>query len=256
MYDGSGKKLLMFKVPAKRRISFNGARPRLPSLESGPIEEMSPMLSNCANLMMSGMASIDRYGLGPAIGPPEAFYPFTSISSDGLITQGTDDEDEDDLEELDDEDLWDINDMVDFGDGSSAGEEEEDPSPSSDTAEPTSTPARPTTATSEDQVHPLLNHFNNPSVVGAFRSHQNLHQLMTRDDVSQDSLAFSGPYQQGTLKGIKGGRFAAANKSITPRRKTLQQPIGSSPGSPLANVGKRKFSGEEFTGHKRHRSMV
>ena len=220
---------------------------------STPMEEMSPMLSNSANLMMSGMAPIDRFGAGPAIGPPEAFYPFTSISSDGLITQYTDeDEDEDDIDGIDSDNLWDINDMIDFGDGSS---DSEGASPSSDTAEATSTPARPTTATSEDQAHPLLNHFHNPSVVGAFRSHQNLHQLMTRDNVSQDSLAFSGPLQQGTLRGIKGGRFAAANKSITPRRKTLQQPMGSSPGSPLANAGKRKFNGDELGGHKRHRSL-
>lgn len=247
----------MFRAP-RRKWTLNDAIAGMPPEAllgtPVPVEELSPMLSNSANLMMSGMAPIDRFGAGPAVGPPEAFYPFTSISSDGLITQYTDDdEDEDDIDGIDSDDLWDINDMIDFGEGSSDSEGE-GASPSSDTAEAASTPGRPTTATSEDQAHPLLNHFNNPSVVGAFRSHQNLHQLMTRDNVSQDSLAFSGPLQQGTLRGIKGGRFAAANKSITPRRKTLQQPMGSSPGSPLANASKRKFNGDESFGHKRHRS--
>lgn len=248
MYDGNGKNLLMFRVPAKRRVSFNSARPLpLPLIPELPMD-MSPMLSNSANLMMSGMASIDRFGAGPAIGPPEAFYPFTSISSDGLVSIDSDSVDEDDLElELDSEDMWDVNDIIEFGSSSSG--EDNDPSPSSDTAEP---------STGAEKLLPLYNHFQNqPStVVGSFRAHQNMHQLTTRGNVSADSLAFSGPFQNATLRGIKGGRFAEANKSITPRRKTLQQPIASSPGSPLANAGKRKYGGEEGMGHKRHKSVA
>lgn len=264
MYDGVGKKLLMFRGQPRR---MDGDGPIMSSTQASPAPtpvEMSPMLSNSANLMMGslsntfGRGQIDQFGEGFA--PIEAFFPFVSVSNNGVITQDSSSanelDDEDDY--LDDENLWNVEDLVDFGGGSSGGEDE-DPSPSSDTAEPlsVSTPAQATSVRSEEQVHPLLNHFNNPNVVGAFRNNQARHTLLTRDNQSQDSLAFSSPLQQGTLKGIKGGRFAQANKPITPRRKTLQQPIGSSPGSPLANVSamkKRKFGGEDFMGHKRNRS--
>ncbi|KAF4618129.1 hypothetical protein G7Y89_g14979 [Cudoniella acicularis] len=111
-----------------------------------------------------------------------------------------------------------------------------------------------------DDVHPLLNHFNSNDVVGAFRRNQNRHQLLTRNALSHEALAFSGPYGQGTLRGIKGGRLAAANTPITPMRKRKNtQPIASSPGSPLANIsatnGKRKFDQDHF-GHKRSRSNI
>ncbi|TVY59671.1 hypothetical protein LSUE1_G008755 [Lachnellula suecica] len=261
MYDEKVNKVLFFRAPRRSSTFSDRAPPRFNTPLNGlqpPMEDLSPMLSNSANLMMSGMmnglSSLEEWG-GRAVGPPEAFYPFTYVSNDGVIEEGTvssNEMDDDEFDIDDEENLWKIDDMVDFGAGSSSAEDE-DPSPSSDTAEPFSTPARPTALSSEDQVHPLLNHFKNSSVVGAFRNNQRHHVAMTRGDQSRDSLAFSGPLNQGTLKGIKGGRFVHANKPITPRRKTLQQPIGSSPGSPLASM-KRKFGEEDFRGHKRHRS--
>ncbi|KAH8652636.1 hypothetical protein BGZ60DRAFT_181815 [Tricladium varicosporioides] len=266
--DSKGKKLVMFRAKkTARRYSFNGmdARPKLNTIqetdaENMCMEEMSPMISNSGNLMLSAMYTpLDTF-VGQAVGPPEAFLPFTSISADGIITHdSTSSFDEDDV---DDEELWKLEDFLNFGGQSSESDnddDDQDPSPSSDTMELSSTPARPTTATSEDQVHPLLNHFNSNDVVGAFRRNQNRHQLLTRNALSSEALAFSGPFGQGTLRGIKGGRLAAANTPITPMRKRKGiQPIGSSPGSPLANLSaansKRKFDGEYHFGHKRSRS--
>lgn len=257
MFDNTGKKLLRFQATAvSRRTSLNSIGT---PLKISPIEaplDMSPMLSNPPNLMISGMASIDQLGGGPPIGPIEAFYPFTYVSNTGKTVQdspSSNEMDDDDFFDFgDDTQEWDMNELVDLD----AGDSDEDPSPSSDTVEPASTPARPATGTSEDQVHPLINHFNNPNVVGAFRSSQRRHQQLTRDNHSLESLAFADPLGQGIVRGFKGGRMAAANKPLTPRRKALQQPIGSSPGSPLGQSSKRKFGGDTFMSHKRHRSAV
>jgi hypothetical protein len=267
--DSKGKKLIMFKATAKRRVSFNGTSNVVESQPESDLfmEESSPMISNSGNIMLSAMyAPLDSFG--GAIGPPEAFHPFTDIAADGTVTHdSTSSFDDDDYADLLMDGYYNIEDFISLG-GDSSDEEEgnndnQDPSPSSDTAEPFSTPGRPTTATSEDQaqVHPLLNHFNNKDVVGSFRRNQTRHQQLTRNAVSTDALAFAGPYgPESILRGIKGGRLEAANVPITPmRRKKQPLAIGpSSPASPLANAtanGKRKFTEDHF-GHKRSRSAI
>ncbi|KAG9229398.1 hypothetical protein BJ875DRAFT_197986 [Amylocarpus encephaloides] len=263
-----GKKLIMFQATVKRRVSFNG-NPTAPG-QLGPsapiIEQHSPMISNSGDLMLSAMyTNLDQFS-GSALGPPEAFHPFTDIAVDGTVTRDTT------SSSLDDSDVGEfghninLEDFISFGDGSSDEEgnvDDQDPSPSSDAGDIFSTPARPTTAGSEiqssAQAHPLLVHFEKNGV-GAFRRNQTRHNQLTRDAISSDALAFSGPFGQGPLKGIKGGRLAAANVPITPMRKKRApaQPLGSSPGSPLANAAsnsKRKFDGEQF-GHKRSRSAI
>lgn len=255
MYDPDSKKLLMFEA-SKRRASF-GAAPKMQSQMpvEMPIEEMSPMLSNSANLMMSGMTGSIGHLAGGPIGPPEAYFPFVNVSSNGTVTQDTASSIDDDDLELDQEIDWVFDELIDLGaeSGTASEGEDEDPSPSSDTAEPFSTPARSTNAKGEELD--FLTHLQTAGV-GAFRNNQRRHQLLTRGDQSHDSLTFSNGLNNGTLKGMKKDRLAHASKPITPRRKTLQQPIISSPGSPLANVGamKRKFNGEDFVGHKRNRS--
>lgn len=272
--DSHGKRLIMFKAKINRRYSFSGTGNRqMPQLGSAQesdseipgIDQMSPMISNSANLMMSAMYTpMDNILGSQALGPPEAFYPWTNISADGTIVQDSPSSyDEDDL---DDEDLWNVEDFLNFGENSSdeedALEEQDDDSGSPTTVDPpSSTPARPSTAISEDQAHPLLSHFNS-GVVGAFRRNQTRHQLLSRNTASRESLAFSGPYRQGTLRGIKGGRITAANAPITPLRKQKAAKasiMASSPGSPLAAATaaqkKRKFTGEQHT-HKRSRSMI
>lgn len=205
---------------------------------------MSPMISNSANLMMSAMYTDMEANLGgQALGPPEAFYPFVSINANGAIIQESPSSSFDE-DEGDEDENWNIRDLIDFGDDSDAegnGNETETPS----------TPARP--LSSEDQVHPLLEHFDR-GVVGAFRRNQNRHHLITRNAASRESLSFSGAYQP--VRGIKGGRLAAANTPITPLRKSKALPIATTPSSPVPAVDrKRKFSGEEKS-HKRNRSLI
>ncbi|CAG8955445.1 hypothetical protein HYFRA_00010311 [Hymenoscyphus fraxineus] len=271
--DSHGKKLIMFKATVKRRVSFSGTSNRrtletVPEMNSemfSPGDQMSPMISNSGNIMLGAMStSIDQYaGLGPALGPPEAFHPFTSVDANGTITQDSMESwDEDEFDE--DEHVWRLDDFFKFSEGESSDDEggdgdNQDPSPSSDAAEPSSlTPKRPATATSEDQAHPLLDHFEVRNV-GSFRKNQNLHTQLTRHAVSSDALAFSGPYGVGTLKGIKGGRLAAANSPITPmpRDRNLEL-FANSPSSPLSKASsnnKRKYDGDYFS-HKRSRSAM
>lgn len=271
--DSRGKRLIMFKAKIARRFSFNGTglRPLGPAFMAdhldgaGGDQNMSPMISNSGNMMMSAMFTpLDGMLGSQALGPPEAFYPFTSVNIDGTVAQeSTSSFDE---EDLDDEDLWNIGDFLNFGDDSSDEEDndgthtEQDDCASPEKSEPpSSTPARPSTA-DESRAHPLLDHLDR-GVVGAFRRNQTRHQLLSRNTASHESLAFSGPYRQGTIRGIKGGRLAAANVPITPMRKqkTPKAPLlvgPSSPGSPLAAAaGKRKFSGDQ-RGHKRNKSAA
>ncbi|KAE8441766.1 hypothetical protein EG329_004324 [Mollisiaceae sp. DMI_Dod_QoI] len=262
-------KLLMYNRGAMRRFSVD-AVPETPvptPSRNNSFVESSPMISNSGNIMMSAMANFgDPFSFntqflgGHALGPPEAFYPFTSINADGTMVQDSSSAyDEDDM---DDEDLWNLEDILDLGGEESENENGEEVEQSSDAATPapSSTPARPTTARSEDQVHPLLDHFEK-GVVGSFRRNQNRHQLLTRNIATRDSLAFGGAHLDGTIRGVKSGRLHHANTPITPARKakTLKPVHPSSPASPLAYTQlnkKRKYNGEEFNGHKRNKSLI
>jgi hypothetical protein len=244
--NSDGNRLYMFKARVSRRYSHSDLHLRTSSAQESEGETLgdrtSPMVSNSGNLMLSAMYT----PLGPymnnlgdqAMGPPEAFYPFTSINANGEIIQDSPSSfDEDDL---DDEELWDVEDFINFGDQSSDEDEGGE--------EAHETP-RPTTATSEDQSHSNL---LNPGIVGAFRKNQQKHKLMTRYNATVDSLVFAGPYAATTIRGIKDGRIAHAATAITPLRKQKPSPIDSSPLA--AHSNKRKFSGEE-RGHKRNKSV-
>jgi len=159
--------------------------------------------------------------------------------------------------------LLDMEAMFDFNADFTQDETEEDQSSDSPgTIERSSTPARPTAFSSEDQAHPLLNHLTQTNV-RAFHRNQKDRQLILGGNMTRDALEFSGnSFNEGTLRGIKHGRLEAANTPITPlRRNQSMKPVqASSPGSPLADVSamnkKRKFEGQEFNGHKRNRSVV
>lgn len=226
----------------------------------------SPMISNSGNIMMSAMMS-DPFSdniSGQAIGGPEAFYPWTYVDANGTI------ENQDSSSvagsDCDDEDLWNIDDLLNFGNTDSDDEEEAEPSDEAQTGAedtpgaPSSTPARPTTARSEDQVHPLLDHFSS-GTVGAFRFNQNRHQLLNRTSVTRESLAFGNSVMEGTIRGVKAGRLQHANTPITPVRKK-KRPIPSFESSPASPTTynpnkKRKYHGDERpTGMKRTRGLT
>lgn len=251
MVDTTSKKLIVVKSRA-RSSTFNGT-PSHPLTSFAPEFGMdeSPMISNSGNVMLSAMYNMGGLPGGEAVGPPEAFYPFVSINADGAISQEEPSSyDEDDNE---DDNAWELQDIFDFGEDEEDAEDEGDISDINNATDRPSTPVRP--IGSEDQVHPLLEHFGRTSV-GAFRSNQNRHALITRNSASKDSLAFSGPFG-GPIRGIKSDRMAAANSPITPvRRKKQPRNVNFEPSSPaVAADNKRKFSGEQH-GHKRSRSMI
>lgn len=258
LVDNKTKKLVMFKPEINsRRWSMDAEFPqtntldfnlRQDSLDSNPAEELSPMISNSGNLMLSAMNGGFGGNSVRPFGPPEAFFPFTSVDANGsFLGDGIDSYDEDDV---DDEDLWAVEDFLDFGSSASVeGDEEE----AEDSAVPSSTPARPNTG--DDQISSLL---PKPHLVGAFRNNQNQHQLLSRNKASRASLAFGGPLNQ-PIRGIKDNRLAAANTPITPirKRKAPRTTAPTMPSSPyLQSPLKRKASVGEEMSHKRSKSMV
>jgi hypothetical protein len=223
-----GKKIVMYKSHLPRRnTTLSG--PATPGPRHSVLD-VSPMISNSGNVMMSAMYSgAGDVNTGPAIGPPEAFYPFVSVSADGQVGVEADSSsfDEDDLE--DDQDSWNLQDFLDFGDDDEAElPDEEDSSSFGEQG--------------EERVHPLLEHFGRGDV-GAFRRNQTRHALISRNVVSRDSLAFAGPRGPNTIRGIKSDRLAAANTSITPlRRSRPPKNLSLTPSSPAAAIQKRKLS--------------
>lgn len=213
--------------------------------------QSSPILSNPGNIMMSGMISSSTYGdfmNTHAVGPAEAWY---SQTEDGNVVESSDSDDQvvDEAEKsLKLEDFITLDD--DDDDDSSEDEKDLEHDEADDIF---CTPGRPGTASSD--VTSLLDHFqHNTNIVGAFRRDQANHQLISRSKATRDSLAFSGPYFEGTLRGIKDGRIATTNVPISPMRKQKKMPELAS--SPLSTVSqKRKASSEHHMGHKRQRSI-
>lgn len=232
----------------------------------------SPLVRNPGFIMMGAMASSNTFGdfmnMQP-FGPTEAFFPCTPGIFPG--EEESDDSYFAGIEEDEEESLLKIEDFVTLNNDSS-DEEEEEPF-SLWNGDVASSPTRPKTAASNASAaaesapaaHPLLTHFDsNSDVVGAFRRNQINQQLIYSDKASQESLAFSGPYYHGTLRGIKTGSMETVTTPITPiRRQKRSNTIGSGFGdiqqsSPLNVVSqKRKASGNHVDAnlHKRHRSI-
>lgn len=230
----------------------------------------SPLVRNPGFIMMGAMASSNTFGdfinMQP-FGPTEAFFPCTPDIFPG--EEESDDSYFAGIEEDEEESLLKIEDFVTLNHDSSDEEEEPFSLWNGDVA---SSPTRPKTAASNASAatesapaaHPLLTHFDsNSDVVGAFRRNQINQQLIYSDKASQESLAFSGPYYHGTLRGIKTGSMETVTTPITPiRRQKRSNTIGSGFGdvqqSPLNVVSqKRKASGNHVDAnlHKRHRSI-
>ncbi|KAI0409099.1 hypothetical protein F4802DRAFT_547763 [Xylaria palmicola] len=208
--------------------------------------ESSPVLGNPGNIMMSGMISSNTFGdfmNTHAVGPAEAWYsqvPDLNGYGDDSGSEGQAvDEEEKNLR---------LEDFLDIDDSDSSDEQDIE---KDDGDEILCTPGRPTTASSD--VTSLLDHFeHNSNLVGAFRRDQAHHRLITRNKATHDSLAFSGPYFEGTLRGIKDGRIATANVPISPLRRRKKVPEFTN--SPLSST-KRKASSDHRLGHKKQRSI-
>ncbi|KAI1322038.1 hypothetical protein F5Y16DRAFT_57234 [Xylariaceae sp. FL0255] len=213
--------------------------------------QSSPILGNPGNIMMSGMISSHTFGdfmNTHTIGPAEAWYsqfPDLNTFADTSSSE---------METVDEEELnLNISDFIDIDEDSDSSDDQGEAVKDDVDDEIFRTPGRPTTASSD--VTSLLDHFShNTDLVGAFRRDQTHHSLITRNKATRDSLAFSGPYYEGTLRGIKDGRIATANVPISPLRRQKKAPeLASSPLSSLST--KRKASSEHHAGHKRQRSV-
>lgn len=241
-------KLMIFTTHRSSKRGFD-LSPEQFNLSFFDQTQASPILGNPGNIMMSGMISSNTFGdfmNTHAVGPAEAWYAQLPDSQAAGDTSGSEGQAVDEEENyLRIEDFLDIDD-----DSDSSNDQPENDKDEGD--EMLCTPGRPTTSSSD--VTSLLDHFeHNSNLVGAFRRDQAHHRLITRNKATHDSLAFSGPYFEGTLRGIKDGRIATANVPISPLRKRKKSAEFAS--SPLSAPTKRKASSEQHVGHKRQRSL-
>ncbi len=240
------RKMMIFTPNRRHQLDLSPEQFNFP----WPVEDQStPLLSHSANMMLSAMISSNTFGdfVNPqTMGPAEAFFPFpTEDAADGNSSSvdGDGDGDGDDAEKN-----VDINAFVSW-DGSSSSDNQDE----TGNWEPSSTPMRPTTASSEIDV---LSHLN-PETVGAFRRNQINQQLILSNQATQDSLAFSGPYNYTALKGLKSDRFDTAGIPLTPVRRHKKR-MSDMARSPLEKASaKRKASAgdDAAAGHKRQRSI-
>ncbi|KAF2033635.1 hypothetical protein EK21DRAFT_86120 [Setomelanomma holmii] len=181
-----------------------------------------------------------------SVGPPEAFYPFVSIGSNGNMNL-MDDDDYDDSEDYEDD--LNITDFMDFGSEGDDTDLEQDNEETDVPATPASsqvavngsTPARPTPASATPRKRTtsdaMLEHFDR-GVVTAFRNNQNRYRDVA--SLPQDPAARSA-----VSRPVRSGKSAEA--LITPLRKRSKSnrmtrtPLRTGPitqSSPLSGVTK------------------
>lgn len=237
------RKMMIFTPHRRRQLDLSPEQFNF----SWPLEEQSsPLLSNSANMMLSAMFSSNTFGdfvNAQTMGPAEAFFPFPSETGgvDGSSSPPSMEGEDDDAEKN-----LDISDFITWDNDGSSGDEEDN-----DNWPPSSTPLRPTTASSELDI---LGHLNSDTV-GAFRRNQINQQLILSNQATQDSLAFAGPYNLTAIKGLKSDRFDTAGMPLTPIRRQKRHMADAR--SPLEKVSaKRKASSEASNnGHKKQRSI-
>lgn len=214
-----------------------------------PAGQDSPLLGNSGNLMMGAMFSSNTFGdfmNTQAVGPVEAF--FNTEDQTAVEEESSDDAADGDEEEH----RLNVDDFLDLGNASS----DDDGGNDDDAGDPFSpTPTRSTSKASQDFMS-LLSHFeNNRDIVGAFRRDQANNQLIRNGKATRESLAFSSPFFEGTLRGVKDGRLPDTNVPISPLRK--QKKMSHMASSPLAPVSQKRkaTTTEQHNGHKRQRSI-
>lgn len=239
------RKMMIFTPNRRRQLDLSPEQFNFPwAIE----EQSSPLLSNSANMMLSAMFSSNTFGdfvNAQTMGPTEAFFPFQAEANadDSSTSPSMEDDDEDDEEKLN------ISDFITFGeadDEESSGDEGNDDKWGA-------SPKRPTTASSD--MGDVLSHLNSDTV-GAFRRNQINQQLILSNQATQDSLAFSGPYNYTALRGLKSDRFDTAAVPLTPIRRHKKQ-LSDLARSPLESVSAKRKATSEASGsnHKRQRSI-
>ncbi|OLN88085.1 hypothetical protein CCHL11_00008 [Colletotrichum chlorophyti] len=242
------RKMMIFTPHRRRHLDLSPEQFNFQYLPTIDENQNSPMLSNSAQIMMSAMFSSNTFGdylNTQAMGPAEAFFPFTSEpnTADESSDVGFDEDEEDDVERS-----LNISDFIEFDDRGSSGDEGEGNQWDGDLM---NSPARPRTASSDVDLHSHINASN----VGAFRRDQINQRLILSDKATQDSLALSSPYNYTALRGLKSDRFETAAVPLTPLRRTKKQ-LRDLARSPLESMSqKRKASSEIPVSHKRQRSI-
>ncbi|KAH7367051.1 hypothetical protein B0T11DRAFT_49952 [Plectosphaerella cucumerina] len=234
------RKMMIFTPHRRRHLDLSPEQFNMPQFNM----QSSPMVGSSAHIMMSAMystsADFGDFLTTQTMGPAEAFFPFPSEADE---SSDIPDGDEDDAERS-----LDIDDFLTF-DGPVEEDDDIDAWCRSDAIQ--STPARPVTASSDVE---MLSHIN-ASNVGAFRRDQINQRLILSEKATQDSLAFSSPYNYTALRGIKSDRFETAAVPLTPMRRQKRN-VQEFTRSPLETASaKRKASSEHTNGHKRHRSI-
>ncbi|KAL7936569.1 hypothetical protein V8C35DRAFT_236508 [Trichoderma chlorosporum] len=239
------RKMMIFTPHRRRQLDLSPEQFNFPwAIE----DQTTPLLSNSANMMLSAMFSSNTFGdfvNAQAMGPAEAFFPFQSAANedDSSTSPSLDEEDEDDEEKLN------INDFITFGE---AAEDESSGDEGNDDKWGAS-PKRPTTSSGD--MGEVLSHLNSDTV-GAFRRNQINQQLILSNQATQDSLAFSGPYNYTALRGLKSDRFDTAAVPLTPVRRHKKQLSEVNRSSLETAPAKRKATSEASgSNHKRHRSI-
>ncbi|CAG5150534.1 uncharacterized protein ALTATR162_LOCUS2692 [Alternaria atra] len=233
----------------------NSPRNSIAQLNASDSENSNEVFNNglSTDIMLSGIfgsASGNDFAFGnESIGPPEAFYPFVSISSNGNMGLVDEDEEGSSSDEYDDD--LNIADFLEFGDSGGDTDLDEDdefddtdvpatPATSS-MAHHGSTPAAPATVTparKRTTSDVMLEHFDR-GVVTAFRSNQNRYR-----DVA--SLPSDPAARASVSRPVRSGKSAEA--LITPlRKRTRSNRVAKSPlkngttmnrSSPLSGVTK------------------
>jgi hypothetical protein len=236
----------------------NSPRNSIAQVNAGSDSEVSNEILNNnlgADIMLTGIFGStpgnDYFFGNESIGPPEAFYPFVSIGSQGNMFENLDEYGDDDDSE-DYEDDLNIHDFMDFGSEADDTDFEQDEefedtdvpaTPATATvAHNGSTPAPPRTDTPVNRKRTtsdvMLEHFDR-GVVTAFRNNQNRYR-----DVA--SLPSDPAARASVSRPVRSGKSAEA--LITPLRKRSRgNRIAKSPlkavstmthSSPLAGVSK------------------
>ncbi|KAF1920936.1 hypothetical protein BDU57DRAFT_436906 [Ampelomyces quisqualis] len=236
----------------------NSPRNSIAQLNASDSENSNEVFNNAINtdIMLTGIfgsaPGSDFFFGNESIGPPEAFYPFVSIGSNGNMNLMDDDEYEDSDDYEDDLNIADFMDFGSDGDDTDVEQECEDTDvpatpATSRVALIDSTPAQPTPTAdtpltrkrTTSDVDAMLEHFDR-GVVTAFRNNQNRYRDVA--SLPQDPAA-----RASVSRPVRSGKSAEA--LITPIRKRSRSnrmartPMRSGPStvnqsSPLSGVTK------------------
>ncbi|PKS06705.1 hypothetical protein jhhlp_006779 [Lomentospora prolificans] len=211
-------------------------------------EMSSPAINNTSTLMLNAMFSSNTFGdfvNGQGMNDVDALLQSALMSEANTIDDSLDSDLG--LEGDEGEKGLDINDFITFAAGGVSDSELDQDWPT----DINSTPGGPGTTSDVE----MLSHLSS-ATVGAFRQNQITQQLILSNKASQDSLAFSGPFNDTALRGLKSDRLATAAVPLTPVRRRRKSSVHEPPTSPLESISqKRKASGDHDVGHKRHRSI-